>query len=165
MGSLSICVRSRPENTTRMPIEPFCCKSCTTSETPIPDPDSPVAHLLRAQSRWERSGITSYTYRAARQCFCPQEYVAQVEVQVVNRQVTDTTFVDPDHTGDVPDPQRFGTISNLFSFVQDAIEQDSHSINAVYHPELGYPTEVFVDYDRRMADEEQGFTVSALTPN
>ena len=131
----------------------------------VGEPESLVAKLLRAQSRWERSGITSYTYRAAWNCFCVREYIAQVDVQVVNGQVTKTAFAEPGFTGDVPDPQRFGTVANLFSFIEDAIARNAFHINARFHPDLGYPTETFVDYDELLADEEQGFTVLTMAAN
>ena len=128
-------------------------------------PDSANAQLLRAQSRWDRSNVTSYTYKARWQCFCIQEYVAEVEVQVENGQVTATNFVDSSISGDVPDPERFGTVENLFSHVAEAVAGEAARITAEYHPETGYPTEVFIDRDERIADEESGFTVTSLTVN
>ncbi len=129
----------------------------------VRDPDSVTARLLRARSRWDRSRITSYTYSAKWQCFCIQEYVADVEIRVVNGQVTGTTFVDSSVGGDVPDPERFGTVENLFSYIAGAVAGEAARIEVEYHPETGYPAEVFIDRDERLADEEMGFTVSSLT--
>ena len=131
----------------------------------IKNPGSITALLLRAESRWERSGTTSYTYRVAWQCFCVPEYIAQVDVQVVDDRVTDVAFVEPGFEGDFPDPERFGTVANLFAFIEVAIAQGAARVIAQFHPELGYPTETFVDYDVRIADEEQGFTVLTLDSN
>ena len=130
----------------------------------VDDLASPMALLLRAGSRWERSGITNYTYRAAWRCFCLPEYVALVDVQVVSGQVTGTEFGEAGFSGDVPSPQRFGAVTDLFAFIEDAFEQGAARVDVEYDPMLGYPTEVFVDYDERIIDEEQGFTVSTLVP-
>ena len=130
----------------------------------VDDLDSTMTLLLRAGSRWECSGISNYTYRAAWQCFCSQEYVAEVDVSVLNDQVAGTEFVETSFTGEVPDPQRFGTVTDLFMFIEEAPEQGAVSVNVEFHPEFGYPTEVFVDYDDRIADEEQGFVISTLAP-
>ena len=42
--------------------------------------------------------------------------------------------------------------------------RDAASIRAEFHPELGYPTQVFVDYHENTADEERGYRVLALEP-
>ena len=127
------------------------------------DPDSVTGQLLRARSRWDRSRITSYTYIARWQCFCIQEYVAEVEVRIESGQSTSTSFVDSSFEGEVPDPERFGTVENLFSHIAEAVAGEAARIDVEFHPETGYPTEVFIDQDERMADEEMGFTVTSLT--
>ena len=129
----------------------------------VRDLDSVNAGLLRARSRWDRSRITSYTYNAKWQCFCIREYLADVEVRVENGEVTGTTFVDSSIGGEVPDPERFGTVENLFSHIAEAVASEAARIDAEYHPETGYPSDVFIDRDERLADEEMGFTVTSLT--
>ena len=124
--------------------------------------DSPQAQLLRAKSRWEQSGITAYTYTTAQQCFCPQDYVAPVAVDVLDGVVQGVVFEDG-QAGEVPDPQRFGTVDDLFAKLQDAIDRGAVSITVEYEQQLGYPTTAFIDYDALIADEEQGFAVSELT--
>ena len=129
----------------------------------VDEPNSLLARLLRAESRWERSSIRSYTYRASWQCFCLQEYVAQVDVRVVNDQVVDVKFAEPGFSGEVPEPERFGLIGDRFDFIRDAIEQEAPRIDVEFHPELGYPQTTFVDFNERIADEEQGFTILTLS--
>lgn len=127
----------------------------------IQEEDSVQAELLRAQSRWERSGITRYQYTAAWQCFCMPNYIADVTVDVQDDDVLSITFVDI--TGDVPDPERYGTIDAFFARIQDAIDRDAAAITAEYDAMLGYPTRVFIDYEEMIADEEQGFIIRSLT--
>lgn len=93
----------------------------------VPNPDSVTARLLRAQRHWNHSRITSYTYRANWQWLCVQQYVADVDVQVANGQVTGTAFVDSALSGDMPDSQRFGTVGNLFFHIEDAIARYGRS--------------------------------------
>ncbi len=33
-----------------------------------------------------------------------------------------------------------------------------------YHRQYGYPTDVYIDRDQRIADEEAGYALSNLTP-
>ena len=129
----------------------------------VREPNSLTAQLLKAQSRWERNGASSYRYQAAWTCFCPREYTAFVDVSVVDGRVTQVSFAEAGFTGDVPDPERFGPVGELFEFLQDAIGRDAARIDATFHPELGYPVEVFVDFDELLADEELGFMVRSLS--
>ena len=127
------------------------------------DTSTTQAQLLRAESRWERSSIRAYTFTIAWSCFCLPEYVAEVDVEVQDGQVLNLSFVDPKFAGqEVPNPERFRTIDGLLAVVQGAIDSDAASIRADFHEQLGYPVEVFIDYEAMMADEEQGFSVSNL---
>lgn len=130
----------------------------------VDDADGMQADLLRAQSRWERNGIQHYTYQGAIQCFCPQEYVAPVNITVVGGGVDAVAFSGDGFTGDVPEPDRFSTIDGLFAILQDAIDEQAVSIRADFHPQLGYPIEAFIDYVANIADEEVGFTASDVEP-
>lgn len=120
------------------------------------------AELLRAQSRWERSGLETYVYTYGTDCFCLPEYRASVDVEVQGSQVLSVTFADPEFTGEVPDVQRFTTINELFDVVQDGIDRGAYSIRAEYNEQFGYPVEVFIDYEAMMADEEHGFHITDL---
>ena len=55
------------------------------------------------------------------------------------------------------------TVAGLFDLIQEAIDQGAYSISVVYHPDLGYPASLGIDYDRRIADEEVGFRVSGVS--
>ena len=104
-----------------------------------------------------------YVVTRATTNLCPREYTAFVDVSVVDGRVTQVSFAEAGFTGDVPDPGRFGPVGELFEFLQDAIGRDAVRIDATFHPELGYPVEVFVDFDERLADEERGFMVRSLS--
>jgi hypothetical protein len=119
------------------------------------------AKVLKNQARWERSNISTYSYTTSWHCFCMREYVAQVSVEVVDGEVVEVNFIDPS-LGEVPKPGRFVTIDGLFDHLQNALDQDAFNISATYDDQLGYPVEVFVDYDQRIADEELGFTAGSL---
>jgi hypothetical protein len=130
----------------------------------VDDADGMQTDLLRAQSRWERSGIQYYTYRGAIQCFCPPAYVAPVDITVVGGAVDKVVYAPGAFTGDVPEQGRLSTIDGLFAILQDAIDEQAVSIRADFHPQLGYPTEAFIDYVANIADEELGFTASDVEP-
>ena len=59
-----------------------------------------------------------------------------MDVVVVNGQVTQLSFAEPEFTGEVPDPQRFGPVSELFAFVEDAVARDAARIDLRPRPRL-----------------------------
>jgi hypothetical protein len=45
-----------------------------------------------------------------------------------------------------------------------AIEQGAARVDVTYHPILGYPERIALDYDAVMADDEFGYTLTAFQP-
>ena len=62
-----------------------------------------------------------------------------------------------------PLPERFVTVEELFALLQDAVRRKAARIEVSYDERYGYPTELFIDYDERMADEETRFVMSGFT--
>lgn len=135
--------------------------SCSALQT---GPDDEVqTELNRQRRRWRAQSIDDYTYTVQRICFCLPDYTAPVRVRVRDGAVTERSYAE--RSGEVPaeDARFWPPVEGLFDLVQDAIDRDAHSIQVQYHPELGYPTSVQIDYDQMMADEELGMTASNLT--
>ena len=57
---------------------------------------------------------------------------------------------------------RYKTIDGLFSFIQDAYDENAHHISISYDPHDGYPFEGSVDYVEMIVDEEKGFEIRNL---
>lgn len=63
------------------------------------------------------------------------------------------------------EPAVFGdelTVEGLFAALARALAAEPAGFRVSCHPELGHPTSASVDFDARVADEEQGFTVTDL---
>jgi hypothetical protein len=41
-------------------------------------------------------------------------------------------------------------------------DQKAHTVNVTYNPDLGYPTDLYIDVSQLIADEEVGYTVTNL---
>jgi hypothetical protein len=112
----------------------------------VPDEHSVQTRLLRAQSRWERSGIDDYTYTISWICECGLNQ-GPVEVTVENGQV-------------VGGPREgYGTIDALFEMLQEAIDHPADSVTAAFEETYGYPTEGRMDYIHNAIDDELEFEV------
>ena len=122
------------------------------------------AELDTHRALWTSSRSNEYSFVLAPLCFCPQDLLDPVTVRVENGFLTVVTYVEsgkaPEHDG----YGRYVTIDDLFDTIQEAIDGKASQITATYDPEIGYPTDVRIDYDARIADEEYMFTASGYVP-
>lgn len=115
--------------------------------------------LAAARARWAASGPDAYTMTQSRSCFCPRDVTGPFEVTVRDGAVTSVTL-----DGAPVPTDRAVTVDALFDLIAEAHARSAAEVRVSYHPSLGYPTEIWIDYDRQMADEEAGYAVTALAP-
>ena len=68
------------------------------------------------------------------------------------------------NSGTVPEPERFVPIEGLFALIQNEIMENVANIEGSYNETYGFPSRLFIDYDDRMADEEDSFAISSFSP-
>ncbi|MCC5636519.1 DUF6174 domain-containing protein [Nostoc sp. CHAB 5844] len=120
-----------------------------------------VRRLLRINRRlWNEQNIRNYRYTLTNGCFCLPEARGPVVITVKNGI---TTSIKSVATGkQVSNPEffeRFKTIPKLFDVIADAIADKADNIDVQYNPKLGYPTQIAIDYDFQIADEELYLTI------
>ena len=121
-----------------------------------PAPVSP--ELEQARQRWQAAGLSDYQMTLRRMCFCPSpDYTGPFEVTVRDGDVSRVRL-----SGARVDAERGVSVEALFALIDDAYERGAVEVALSFHPELGYPTSIGIDYDRQMADEEIGYRVSDL---
>ena len=115
--------------------------------------------LNDARERWEQAGISSYTFRYTRHCFCPQ---VALQVTVHNNVITgihdvaaDTAYVAP-----------FGaySIPHLFAQVQDFIDRPVAELTVSYDSATGMPLTVAADPIANAIADENGFSLAEFAP-
>ena len=114
--------------------------------------------LARAERQWSLYGPRDYTYVLTPVCYCP--YTPR-QVTVRNGAVV---AVEPLQIEEpLPGTELTGsTIDALLERVRRDLESHPHRVRLDFHPALGYPTDVWFDYEENVADEEWGFTVADL---
>lgn len=123
---------------------------------------SHTAQLRQNKRLWTKQKIANYRYTLSRSCFCVPEARQPVKIEVRNGKLTSIVAANG---GKAVNPEYFSqydSIPKLFDIVQDAIARKAHRISVTYHPTLGYPTKIEIDYDQQMADEELYLTVENL---
>jgi hypothetical protein len=111
------------------------------------------AELETARAAWQSAAVASYAITYREICFCPE---IVTEVEVVDGQVGDVVV-----TGDGFDSPPL-TVDDMFDAITNALDAGAFRVTATYNPELGYPTEFFIDVEQMMADEEFGVAVDSL---
>ncbi len=135
------------------------------SKSPIEIAQSPANKNLNLRrlkfnrDLWYTQNISNYRYQLGNSCFCIPDARGPVVIEVRNGQTTSITSVA---TGKPVNPeffQKYKTIPQLFDVIQDAINRKAFSLNVRYSPRFGYPTQIDIDYDSQIADEEKYLTI------
>ena len=117
-------------------------------------PTAPVNHLGEQRALWASQDLTDYTFDVTKVCYwlC----MGDVRVTVKDGVITGVTELASEVARD---PDTFRTINGLFDLVQDAYNRNAHEVQVEFDPSRGYPTQIWIDYVRMIADEEIGFTL------
>jgi hypothetical protein len=125
---------------------------------------------------WESMGLTSYDYTFTRFCECPGEYSGSFRVAIRGTDVNVTrlfTLEDDSNVTvvtsrsstterEVPFIQYIPTIEQLFALIQET-PTTAFALRVTYDSTYGFPSDVFIDYDEFLADEEFVVTVKDVT--
>lgn len=119
--------------------------------------------LLRNRALWESKNIENYDYRFQWVCFCLVERTMPVRITVEKNRITRVMAMGEDRDLDRGQFGEYRTIDGLFDLVTDAYRR-AEDVRVEYDEVYGYPTSVYIDYQRSVADEELGFSVSDFLP-
>jgi len=144
-----------------------------TLSTPTASVEAPgKAELVAAEARWaDAVGASSYRFTYQPQCFCPHDpYV----VTVTDGVVTAVRFAGKAQSGQpLPPLTGIATVAAMFRQLHDAYDgggddaPPAAEVKVAYDATYGYPSSVFIDWDKNSADEEAGYSLSGfriLTP-
>ncbi|MBD2773603.1 DUF6174 domain-containing protein [Iningainema tapete] len=111
---------------------------------------------------WNQQRISNYRYILTNSCFCIPDARGPVVIEVRNGITTSITNAA---TGQPVNPdffQKYDTIPKLFNLTKKAIVGGAFSVNVQYDSTLGYPTQINIDYNSQIADEEIYLSIKDL---
>jgi hypothetical protein len=114
--------------------------------------------LAQARQLWEREGTDDYRMTVRR---TGAWFGGSAVIRVRDGVPVSVQPIDP---VDGVTPEVFGaydTVEELFAIVENAVAEGADRLDAAYHPRLGLPVDVYVDW-ADWADEEHGFVVEAF---
>ncbi len=133
-----------------------------------PSPGDPAARQAfeEALARWEDAGLADYDYTFTRGCFCPEEWIGPYQVAVRVGEIVRASFKGIDlFDVEMLEIGRYDeiikTVPALFDEVERAL-READSFTAEYHPRLGYPANVYIDWIANAADEEVSYSIEGL---
>jgi len=137
----------------------FLFISCTESETIIDYPSAEYQHFSENKKLWKSKNIKDYSFVIQKSCFCPQEEKRQITVS--DGIISEAKYI-PSNT--VLDPNQ-EKINGYFNIIQDALDKNAYKVTVTYDGTYGFPSNIAIDYNEQMADEEINYTLTHFIPN
>jgi hypothetical protein len=133
--------------------------SCTII---APESQRDRVELEHAWRNWQARGSLNYNYVQKRLCYCGSAILEPVRVVVRNGLVTERTYIGSNTQVSFQHAANWGTITDLFHMIDDALSEDVASLHVSYHPTLGFPTHISIDFRESLADDEIAITATSL---
>jgi hypothetical protein len=128
------------------------------------------AALQQSLGRWRAAGLVDYEYGYRKYCDCHPEAPPETVVTVRSGEVVGVRHRPVGYPEDVPaDPknlQFYWTIDGLFALLESALDRGA-AVRASYDEALGYPTQLYIDYDPSFIGDELDLRltrVAAIAP-
>ena len=123
-------------------------------------PTQAISDLTIARQRWEAARPSAYDYTLGISCFCGGEITRPVVIVVSGNSVESRKYADTGETVGAPFSVSFPSIDGLFDVLVQATGRKPAVLDATYHPSLGYPTRVSIDFVANAADDEMQYTIT-----
>ena len=128
---------------------------------PYPSFEELRAELLKAREKWgQQSFNNAYRFVQSRRCFCSDTYTQDVVAEYAAG-ITSLTYREDESQVPISRVAHYKSVYELFSFIEDNLDE-ADVVEAEFHPELGYPTYIFIDFKDCLADEELTYVTSDL---
>jgi hypothetical protein len=131
--------------------------SCSDAVSPT---RKTITDLESARQLWHQQNLHTYAYTIQSSCFCVNVHPRYVFV--LNDKVAGV--LDLETLAPLDKDLYGGTIEDLFTFVQKAVDQHAETIRAQYDATKGFPTAIDYDGAAQIADDEVSIRVSDVHP-
>ena len=123
------------------------------------------ANLDAARARWKSAAIANYEYGYNKYCDCHRESPPETVVTVRSGSVTGVRHRPVGSTVEVPAAdknfQYYWTVDGLFALIASALDRGVQ-VRAAYDPALGFPREIFIDYDANLIGDELDLRLTSV---
>jgi hypothetical protein len=124
------------------------------------------AELDGARARWQAAALAGYEYGYHKFCECHRESPPETTVTVRDGKVVGVRHRPAGTTTDVPAADKnldyYWTVEGLFDLIASA-QTRGVQVRASYDAALGFPREVYIDYDADFIGDELDVRLTAVT--
>jgi hypothetical protein len=124
------------------------------------------AALEQARARWQAAAAQQYEYGYHKFCECHRESPPETIVTVRGGSVVGVRHRPAGSTNEVPAADKnlayYWTVDGLFELIASA-EERGVEVRAAYDSELGFPREIFIDYDPEFIGDELDLRLTGVT--
>ena len=121
--------------------------------------DDIQSELNQNRKKWTSAMVSNYELNFRWKCgLC---YDEPVSISVHESRIVDIAVMVKDSRF-LNEPPDYHTVDGLFDFMQEGIDMKADTLSAEYHSELGYPIDVWIDYEIGGIDDEIGFEINGL---
>lgn len=138
-------------------VRPAIAISCFVLAACSPTEPTEYDAFAASQRLWEEREPPAYRFVFQRGgCECAPSWGLPMEVTVRGGAIESITLADGLDPDEFPTPNRnsAATIDELFALIRKALDEDADLVEVTYDREMGYPTEIRVDWFEAMADDE-----------
>jgi len=126
--------------------------------------DSGNAAMLKSLNdnlaKWNNAGLNNYLINSKRICFCAS--VEEVIVNVEEGMVKDARYLSSGEYLTIEELQHVYSVNEYFEIIREAINQQANVLRVDYDNDLGFPGNIYIDYDAAIADDEITYEISNL---
>jgi hypothetical protein len=119
-----------------------------------------------ARVRWQAAALAGYEYGYHKFCECHRESPPETTVTVRDGKVVAVRHRPAGTTTDVPAAEKnlsyYWTVDGLFDLIA-AAQTRGVQVRATYDSALGFPREVYIDYDADFIGDELDVRVTGVT--
>jgi len=124
------------------------------------------SEFSRNQQKWTDANIQHYRFELNITCFCAFRDQMPLKVEVQNGEVVSITAQDGSLVA-VTDANYeyflpYATIDKLFAELKADLDGKAEAVTVKYDATYGFPTEITIDYQQQVADDELYLYASAL---
>ena len=122
------------------------------------------AALDGARARWQAAALTSYEYGYQKYCDCHRDNPPETVITVRGGSVAGVRHRPAGTTTEVPgrNPEYYWTVNGLFELIA-AAQARGVQVRAAYDADLGFPREIYIDYDSNLIGDELDVRLTGVT--